>query len=141
MACTENSSSWGFCRFFSILNVGGSPGANLLKRATTDFVGSIWRNTTLFPVILIFSRFPLFSQPVLIPNGQRKGGVLNALQCFASFVKISPCGKFKKIKTNKAVLTIVIGLKWRRQCHPTPVLLPGKSHGRRSLVGCSPWVS
>ena len=23
--------------------------------------------------------------------------------------------------------------------HPTPVLLPGKSHGRSSLVGCSPW--
>ena len=23
--------------------------------------------------------------------------------------------------------------------HPNPVLLPGKSHGRRSLVGCSPW--
>ena len=22
---------------------------------------------------------------------------------------------------------------------PTPVLLPGKSHGRRSLMGCSPW--
>jgi len=29
--------------------------------------------------------------------------------------------------------------KQRRQWHPTPVLLPGKSHGRRSLVGCSPW--
>ena len=28
---------------------------------------------------------------------------------------------------------------WRRQWHPTPVLLPGKSHGRRSLVGYSPW--
>ena len=27
----------------------------------------------------------------------------------------------------------------RRQWHPAPVLLPGKSHGRRSLVGCSPW--
>ena len=27
----------------------------------------------------------------------------------------------------------------RRQWRPTPVLLPGKSHGRRSLVGCSPW--
>ena len=27
----------------------------------------------------------------------------------------------------------------RRQWHPTPVLLPGKSHGWRSLVGCSPW--
>ena len=29
--------------------------------------------------------------------------------------------------------------EWRRQWHPTPVLLPGKSHGWRSLVGCSPW--
>ena len=27
----------------------------------------------------------------------------------------------------------------RRQWHPTPVLLPGKSHGQRSLAGCSPW--
>ena len=27
----------------------------------------------------------------------------------------------------------------RRQWQPTPVLLPGKSHGGRSLVGCSPW--
>ena len=27
----------------------------------------------------------------------------------------------------------------RGQWQPTPVLLPGKSHGRRSLVGCSPW--
>ena len=27
----------------------------------------------------------------------------------------------------------------RRQWHPTPVLLPGKSHGWRSLVGCSSW--
>ena len=30
-------------------------------------------------------------------------------------------------------------LWWRRQWHPTPVLLPGKSHGWRSLVGCHPW--
>ena len=28
---------------------------------------------------------------------------------------------------------------WRRQWHPTPVFLLGKSHGQRSLVGCSPW--
>ena len=30
-------------------------------------------------------------------------------------------------------------LAQRRQWHPTPVLLPGQSHGWRSLVGCSPW--
>ena len=27
----------------------------------------------------------------------------------------------------------------RRQWHPTPILLPGKSHGRKSLVSYSPW--
>ena len=27
---------------------------------------------------------------------------------------------------------------WRRKWHPTPVLLPGKSHGRRSLISYSP---
>ena len=31
------------------------------------------------------------------------------------------------------------GTYWRRQWHPTPVLLLGKSQGQRSLVGCSPW--
>ena len=30
-------------------------------------------------------------------------------------------------------------LLWKRHWRPTPVLLPGKSHGWRSLVGCSPW--
>ena len=34
---------------------------------------------------------------------------------------------------------ILTHIFWRRQWHPTPVLLPGKSHGRRSLVGCSLW--
>ena len=28
---------------------------------------------------------------------------------------------------------------WRRQWHPTPAFLPGKSHGWRSLAVCSPW--
>ena len=32
-----------------------------------------------------------------------------------------------------------LAFSWRRQWHPTPVLLPGKSHGWRSLIGCSPW--
>ena len=33
--------------------------------------------------------------------------------------------------------TLMLGKLWRRQWYPSPVLLPGKSHGRRSLVGCS----
>ena len=36
-------------------------------------------------------------------------------------------------------MSVTQELAWRRQWQPTPVLLPGKSHGQRSLVGCSPW--
>ena len=30
-------------------------------------------------------------------------------------------------------------IPWRRKWQPSPALLPGKSHGPRSLVGYSPW--
>ena len=35
------------------------------------------------------------------------------------------------------VMSLIFNM--RRQWHPTPVHLPGKSHGWRSLEGCSPW--
>ena len=41
------------------------------------------------------------------------------------------------IERNDLNLSIKV-LSWYSS-YPTPVLLPGKSHGRRSLVGCSPW--
>ena len=40
---------------------------------------------------------------------------------------------------NLSVLCLHRRTSWRRQWHPTPVLLLGKFHGQRSLVGCSPW--
>ena len=46
------------------------------------------------------------------------------------------------IKTNLlfgSYFCILTETHWRMKWHPTPVLLPGKSHGRKSLVGCSPW--
>ena len=52
---------------------------------------------------------------------------------------------FLKSFNHKSVLNFFKGFfciyrdYWRRRWHPTPVLLPGKSHGWRSLVGCSPW--
>ena len=32
-------------------------------------------------------------------------------------------------------------IPWRRKWQPTPVFLPGESHGQRSLVGYSPWIT
>ena len=45
-------------------------------------------------------------------------------------------GFFATVPAEKPLL---VNHQWRRQWHPTPVLLPGKSHGQRSLEGCSPW--
>ena len=42
-------------------------------------------------------------------------------------------------KVSFLICSILWASNWRRQWHPTPVLLPGKSRGQRSLVGCSPW--
>ena len=52
---------------------------------------------------------------------------------------------FKEIRDTKGTFQAKMGsIKDRngmdlRQWHPTPVLLPGKPHGRRSLLGRSPW--
>ena len=48
------------------------------------------------------------------------------------------CSFLVHSKVNQ-LLYVYVCIYMRRQWHPTPVLLPGKSHGQRSLVGCSPW--
>ena len=54
----------------------------------------------------------------------------------------SPCllrsGRFFTAASLGIRLRVVLYTQ-QRQWHPTPVLLPGKSHGQRSLVRCSPW--
>ena len=47
-------------------------------------------------------------------------------------MKFLLCGSNRELKIHTPV-------RRRKQWHPTPVLSPGKSHGQRSLVGCSPW--
>ena len=45
------------------------------------------------------------------------------------------CRRHKKCSLNPWVGTI----SWRKAWQPTPVFLPGESHGQRSLAGYSPW--
>ena len=53
-----------------------------------------------------------------------------------SFVDKGRCRVRKNMKWS---LSLMNYKPESRQWHPTPVLLPGKSHGWRSLEGCSPW--
>ena len=61
-----------------------------------------------------------------VMSGFRKGRVTKLLQ----YVTSTP---------REGKLESTMQIKRRRQWHPTSVLLPGKSYGQRSLVGCSPW--
>ena len=55
------------------------------------------------------------------------------MKCFLSLLSSK-----KKQTTSVRFFSFSIQ-KRRRQWHPIPVLLPEKSHGWRSLIGCSPW--
>jgi len=47
---------------------------------------------------------------------------------------LASAGNIKRLGLDTSIRKI----PWRRVWQPTPVFLPGKSHGWRSLVGCSP---
>ena len=55
------------------------------------------------------------------------------LLIFLLEILISPCA------SSSPVLLLMYSADQRRQWHTTPVLLPGKSHGQRSLESCGPW--
>ena len=95
---------------------------------TMEFYGSLWnspgQNTGVGRISLLQGIFPTQGSNPSLPRlqGDLKPSQRdpNLSKCFKSFSSSYPH-------------------PWRRQWHSTPVLLPGKSHGQRSLVGCSPW--
>ena len=65
----------------------------------------------------------------------------NIYFCFIDYAQSFDCvshRKLWKILQEMGIPDHLTCLR-RRQWHSTPVLLPGKSHGQRSLVGCSSW--
>ena len=79
--------------------------------------------------------------PCPSPKDLPRPGIEDAFLMFPALA-----GKFFITSSTWEVHTLIIAISYsladnfrRRQWHSTPVLLPGKSHGRRSLVGCSPW--
>ena len=60
---------------------------------------------------------------------------INSISSHTFSVGLRICLQCRKAGFNPWVRKI----PWRREWQPTPVLLPGESHGQRSLVGYSPW--
>ena len=86
-----------------------------------------WKNTcTLIYIVALFTTARTWKQPRCPSKGE----------CIKKLWYLYTMEYHSDIKMNKIV---PFTETWRRRrWHPTPVLLPGKSHGRRSLVGCSP---
>ena len=95
---------------------------------------SLWRFLRFFhfPVILrkqlyLTFVFLLYSFQIFIAENFR-GSQKNLKSCYTEIIYYL-----------LFLLSYIMIYDRRRQWPPTPVLLPGKSHGWRSLVGCSPW--
>ena len=93
--------------------LGGPLGLNSPRRKPCEFVGSIRGNTSISLCCKInFPDFHCLLNPSWYQMGRgREVSFFNSSKCLSALVKIFPCGRFKKIKTNKALLTIVTGLE------------------------------
>ena len=80
----------------------------------------------LYTSVFFLTHFP-FSGILIHPKGFPDGSVVKNL--------LANTGDPRDADSIPGVRKI----PWRREWQPTPVFLPGKSHGQRSLVGYSPW--
>ena len=76
------------------------------------------------PLIFLLAELPLLEPPI---------------QCQIETTRVDILTLLQMLRESVQSFTIGIMLARRRQWHPTPVLLLGKSHGWRSLLGCNPW--
>ena len=94
----------------------------------TDFSHFLWCRLCTFYMHVYFGFKRRFTWP---ENGATQPDTQNNADPFSS------------ICTQKTGVTCIITpsplLPWKRKRQPTPVFLPGKSHGQRSLVSYSPW--
>ena len=70
------------------------------------------------------------------------GSVANTLSSQSRGPRFNPWSGAQRLKClcrRPGFDTWVRKIPWRRKWQPTPVLLPGESHGGRSMVGYSPW--
>ena len=97
-----------------------------LSQGVCPVVGFLGYTVVLFLVFKVISiLFSIVAASVYVPNSGRGFFLLHILSSIYCLYNTFFDGGHSD--------------QQRRQWHPTPVLLPGKSHGRRSLVGCSPW--
>ena len=101
---------------------------------------------SIFPSIRVFStesvlriRLPKYwSFSFSISPSNEYSGLISFRIDWLDLLAVQGTLKSLQHHSSKPSILLCSAFFWRRQWHPTPAFLPGKSHGWRSLVGCSP---
>ena len=85
-----------------------------------------------------------FSWVYIIPRSGIAGSYGNSILSYywCHFNRVSSVAQWERIcqQCRRCQFHLWVGkIPWRRKWQPTPIFLPGKSHGQRSLAGYSPW--
>ena len=130
--------------YISVVNLGGRyPHTSLVQprsRAGDGEGGSVWRQLLLQPAL------PPFPNPALVHSGWGLVllPLLSSLFCLSigCGVGFPASSVVKNLPANAGDADSILGsgrFPWRKKWQPTPVFLPGKSHGQSSVAGYSPW--
>ena len=120
----------------------GIPGVQTVKRLPTMCETQVWSLGQKDPLQKEMAthsntlawKIPWMEEPGRLQSMDRKEVDMTEHLHFTSMVKELP-GQCRRHGFDSWVREI----PWRRRWQPTPVLLPEKSHGLRSLAGYIPW--
>ena len=101
--------------------------------------GMLWRQPQ--QELLIFQWLGE-ARPCLLPERDHQCTLTLFVRGSQSIWRALPLSLMPQMVKNLPRFNPWVGkIPWRRKWQPTPVFLPGKSHGQKSLAGYSPWGS
>ena len=119
---------------------------NIIHKSQEMETTQVYINWWMDKEDMVYINKCIYSQSNIIHPWERNLAICDSTYGAGSWRHYVKCNKTEKDKCSSPLNNVevrgidpICGWNRRRQWHSTPVLLPGKSHGQRSLVGCSPW--
>ena len=119
----------------------GSKLSQMAESFSLGILQSIKQNALLADSVLLIFTYPVLCDwldfKILTLYRSYLFCIMRYFQCGLLSSKESSC-QFKRLRRHR-FYPWVRKISWRKAWQPTPLFLPGESHGQRSLVEYSPW--